>query len=376
MRPKTPRKCGRRPTRTAPCFVASRRSAGGRSAPTASRSRECLAFRAWVSGRPPKKSRTPSTTACRSNTWSSAPRSMPPFRGSTVTKPQRRQDAAGAEPEATSSTMHTQYEIGVIGAGNAAEGIIHGVLRNSVLLDDRVIASSPSEARRKLFAERFGIAVTADNRHVVRESYILLLAVKPQIYRDVVAEFADLVRDDHLIVSIMAGVSTAALESCFPGVKARVVRVMPNLASHVGAGMAGVHPGRHASEADLLRAQRIFDAGGKSVYIDDEALMDAVTAVSGTGPAYYYFFTEALIAAAQRVGLSPQYAELLAKQTALGAARMMLESGEPPDALREKVTSPGGTTAAAIESMRNSRVFEHIVDAVAAAFERSRELGR
>ena len=272
--------------------------------------------------------------------------------------------------------MHTQYEIGVIGAGNAAEGIIHGVLRNSVLLEDRVIASDPGETRRRLFAERFRIAVTDDNRHVVQESYILLLAVKPQVYREVLAGFADLIRDDHVIVSIMAGVSTSALEACFPNVPARIVRVMPNLASHVGAGMAGVHPGRHASEADLLRAQRIFDAGGKSVHIDDEALMDAVTAVSGTGPAYYYFFTEALIAAAERVGLSPQYAQLLAKQTALGAARMMLESGDSPDVLREKVTSPGGTTAAAVESMRNDSVFDRIVDAVVAAFERSRELGR
>jgi len=158
-------------------------------------------------------------------------------------------------------------------------------------------------------------------------------------------------------------------------VKARVVRVMPNLASHVGAGMAGVCPGRYASEADLLRAQRIFDAGGKSVHIEDEALMDAVTAVSGTGPAYYYFFTEALIEAGRRIGLSPQYANLLAKQTALGAARMMLETGEPPEVLRAKVTSPGGTTAAAMASMKENQVFEHIVAGVVAAFNRSRELG-
>jgi pyrroline-5-carboxylate reductase len=269
----------------------------------------------------------------------------------------------------------TQYEIGVIGAGNAAEGIVHGVLRNSVLLDDRMIASDPSPERRAAFERRFRITTTDDNVYVVRESYILLLAVKPQQYRKVIGEFANLVREDHLVVSIMAGVSTQALEACFPRIHARVVRVMPNLASHVGAGMAGVCPGRYASEADLLRAQRIFDAGGKSVHIDDETLMDVVTAVSGTGPAYYYFFTEAIIEAARRVGLSPAYANLLAKQTALGAARMMLESGEPPDALRKKVTSPGGTTEAAMASMRDSDVFERIVTGVTAAFERGRELG-
>jgi pyrroline-5-carboxylate reductase len=269
----------------------------------------------------------------------------------------------------------TQYEIGVIGAGNAAEGIVHGVLRNSVLLEDRIIASDPSPERRKAFEQRFQIATTDDNAYLVRESYILLIAVKPQQYREATRGFANIVREDHVVVSIMAGVSTRAIEDCFPQVKARVVRAMPNLASHVGAGMTGVCPGRYASEADLLRAQRIFDAGGKSVHIDDEALLDAVTAVSGTGPAYYYFFTEALMEAATRIGLSPQYANLLAKQTALGAARMMLESGETPDVLREKVTSPGGTTAAAMQAFRDSELFEHIVQGVTAAFERSRELG-
>ncbi len=269
----------------------------------------------------------------------------------------------------------TQYEIGVIGAGNAAEGIIHGVLRNSVLLEDRIIASDPNPDRRRLFERRFHVATTDDNCQLTRDSYILLLAVKPQQYREAVREFANLVREDHLVVSIMAGVSTRSLEESFPRIKARVVRAMPNLASHVGAGMAGVCPGRYASEADLLRAQRIFDAGGKSVHIEDEALMDAVTAVSGTGPAYYYFFTEALVEAAKRIGLSPQYANLLAKQTALGAAQMMLETGEPPDVLRAKVTSPGGTTAAAMAAMKDSQVFEHIVAGVAAAFNRSRELG-
>ncbi len=271
--------------------------------------------------------------------------------------------------------MHSQYEIGVIGAGNAAEGIIHGVLRNSVLLEDRIIASDPNPARREVFERRFNVATTDDNHFLVKESYILLLAVKPQQYREAVRDFASQVREDHLVVSIMAGISTRALEGCFPHIKARVVRAMPNLASHVGAGMAGVFPGRYASEADLLRAQRIFEAGGKSVHVDNEDLLDAVTAISGTGPAYYYFFTEALMQAAQRIGLSPRYANLLAKQTALGAARMMLESSDTPDVLRQKVSSAGGTTEAAMASLTASQAFEHIVEAIVAAFNRSRELG-
>lgn len=272
--------------------------------------------------------------------------------------------------------MNTQYEIGVIGAGNAAEGIVDGILRKSVLFDDRLIASDPAEDRRNRFAERFGIAVTADNRLLVQNSYILVLAVKPQVWREVVAGFADLVRGDHLLVSIMAGVSTRAIEDQVRHVPARVVRVMPNLPIHVGAGMSGVHAGRHAREADRLHAQRIFDAGGRSLLVENEADMDAVTAVSGTGPAFFYYFVEALTEAGLRMGLSEQYASLMARHACHGAARMMLETGETPAELRAKVASPGGTTEAAMDSMGDNNVFEHIVAGALAAAERSRQLGQ
>ena len=129
--------------------------------------------------------------------------------------------------------MTTQYEIGVIGAGNAAEGIVHGILRNTVLFADRMIASDPSADRRKLFADRFNIDVTDDNRHLVENSYIVVLAVKPQQHAEVCREIADYIREDHLIVSIMAGVSTAAIEALFPRLPVRVVRAMPNLPIHV-----------------------------------------------------------------------------------------------------------------------------------------------
>ncbi len=272
--------------------------------------------------------------------------------------------------------MATQYEIGVLGAGNAAEGIVHGILRNTILFADRMIASDPEEARRKLFAKRFDVAVTDDNRYLVLNSDIVILAVKPQQYVEVCQLIAECIRSDHLIVSIMAGVSTASLEALFPHVKARVIRAMPNLPAHVGAGMAGVCKGKYAQEVDMLRAQRIFDAAGRSIVIHDEGQMDAVTAVSGTGPAYFYFFVEAITAAGERAGLSHQQADILAKQACLGAAKMMLESGEPPGALRRKVTSPGGTTQAAMEFMAEHHVFDHIRDAVLAASARSREFGR
>jgi len=200
--------------------------------------------------------------------------------------------------------MNFLYEIGVLGAGNAAEGIVHGILRGTVLFNDRIVAADPVEARRDLFSNRFGITVTDDNRHVVTNSSILMLAVKPQQFANVVRAFADLITPDHLIVSIMAGVSTKAIEGMFPDREVRVVRAMPNLPIHVGAGMAGVCRGRHATEADLLRAQRIFDAGGRSIVIDDESRMDAVTAVSGSGPAYFYYFVEALTEAGAQAGLT------------------------------------------------------------------------
>jgi pyrroline-5-carboxylate reductase len=272
--------------------------------------------------------------------------------------------------------MRAQYEIGDIGAGNAAEGIVHAILRNTVLFADRIIASDPSPARRQLFSDRFHIDATNDNRELVVNSDILIFAVKPQQYVEMCKGIAEHVHNQHLVVSIMAGVSTKSIEGQFPGRSVRVVRAMPNLPIHVGAGMAGVCKGSHAQDVDLLRAQRIFDAGGRSIVIEDESLMDAVTAVSGSGPAYFYYFVEALIAAGEKTGLSRREADILAKQACLGAARMMLESGEPPDVLRAKVTSPGGTTQAAIESMSRHAVFEHIADAVLAAWRRSQELGR
>lgn len=272
--------------------------------------------------------------------------------------------------------MTTQYEIGVIGAGNAAEGIVHGIVRNTILFADRIVASDPQASRRDLFAERFKVDVTDDNRHLVRNSDILILAVKPQQFVDVCKEFVDDIRQSHLIVSIMAGVSTASIENLFSKQPTRVIRAMPNLPIHVGAGMAGICKGKHAQEVDLLRAQRIFDAGGRSIVITDESQMDAVTAVSGSGPAYFYYFVEAMIAAGEEAGLSRQHADILAKQACFGAARMMLESGESPKSLRDKVTSAGGTTQAALESMADKRVGELIQSAVLRACERSRELGR
>lgn len=269
----------------------------------------------------------------------------------------------------------SSYDLGIIGAGNMAEGIVAAVVAKGLYPPGRIIVSDPVADRRQLFAEQFGTAVTEDNRQLMEQARRVLLAVKPQNFAEMAGDLADVVRDEHLLISILAGVGTGRIAAAFPNVKARVVRVMPNLPVRVGAGIAGVFRGEHATETDLAEVRAILDAGGGTVVVADESLMDAVTAVSGSGPAYFYHFVEALVAGGVACGLPEADALKLAEYTCLGAARMMLETGEPPGELRRKVTSKGGTTQAALEHMAACKVGDAIRDAVRKAFERAKELG-
>jgi len=271
--------------------------------------------------------------------------------------------------------MACKYELGFIGAGNMAEGIVAAVAGKKLYPPGQIIVSDPVDERRKLLARQFGVAVTDDNRQLAAESRRIVLAVKPQVFERVAAGLGDAVRGDHLLISIMAGMSTERIAAAFPDISARIVRVMPNLPIKVGAGTAGLCGGKHATEQDLTDAQALFDAGGGTVVLHDESLMDAVTAMSGSGPAYFYYFVEAMVAGGVACGLSEPDALKLAEYTCLGAARMMLETAEPPAELRRKVTSKGGTTQAALEYMNGVGVGGGIRDAVRAAFDRGRELG-
>lgn len=272
--------------------------------------------------------------------------------------------------------MASRFELGFIGAGNMAEGIVAGVLRQKVLAAAQIIVSDPVEARRQFFAEDVGVSVTDDNRRVASESHCLMLAVKPQSFDEVVRGFADMITPEHVVVSIMAGMSTRRIASAIGAGKTRVVRVMPNLPIRVGAGIAGIYGGEHATADDVAFVREVFDAGGQSVVVKDEALIDAVTAMSGSGPAYFYYMVEAMTVAGIEEGLSPEDALKLAEHACLGAARMMIETGEEPAELRRKVTSKGGTTQAALEYMEKTGVGENIRLAVLAAARRSRELGK
>ncbi len=245
--------------------------------------------------------------------------------------------------------MARQYEYGFIGAGNMAEGIIAAAVKDRLFKGSEILIFDPVAERRELMAQRFGAHIAMDNAEIAAKSQRIVIAVKPQVYAEVLAPVAPLVGLDQVIVSIMAGVGTARIEAAFPHIRARVVRVMPNLAIRVGAGMSGICPGRYATAQDVGDVQTLFEAGGGTVVLNDESLIDAVTAVSGSGPAYFYYFVEAMVAGGVACGLTEPEALKLAAHTCLGAGKMMLESGEPPTELRRKVTSKGGTTQAALE---------------------------
>jgi pyrroline-5-carboxylate reductase len=271
--------------------------------------------------------------------------------------------------------MTRAYELGFVGGGHMAEGIVAGVLRAAVYPAGKIIIADPSPDRRKVMGDRFGVVTTDDNPTVIKGAETLVLAIKPQTFSDAAAELGTHLRDDQLVVSIMAGWSTASIAKALGRTDVPVVRVMPNLPIRIGAGTAGICRGSHATEADVTLVRRLFDAGGQSVVIEDEQIMHAVTAVSGSGPAYYYYFTEAIVAGGMEAGLSREQAVQLAQGTCLGAARMMLETGIEPSELRRQVTSPGGTTQSAMASMEWSGVAEAIKQAVLSAARRSKELG-
>lgn len=272
--------------------------------------------------------------------------------------------------------MARPYALGFVGAGNMAEGIVGGVLSAGVCEADAVIVADLAEERRTLFTERFGVDAIEDARKVVASADTVVVAVKPQVFADLATDLAAALRSDQLVVSIMAGWSTSAVADALGDGSIRVVRAMPNLPIRVGAGVAGIYGGADATDEDVAAVKRIFDAAGQSVVLQDESLMDAVTAVSGSGPAYFYYFTEAVIAGGIEAGLDPEQASALAQNTCLGAARMMLETGIDPAELRRQVTSKGGTTQEALESMEMAGVADAIRLAVMAAAERSKELGQ
>ncbi|HUT61162.1 MAG TPA: pyrroline-5-carboxylate reductase [Phycisphaerae bacterium] len=267
----------------------------------------------------------------------------------------------------------SDYQLGIIGCGNMAEAIARGVKSANVLPHSAMIASDPLFERRQFMTSQLGIS-TDEHNAVPAGCPRVLLAVKPQVMAAVLADIAPAVRADATVISIAAGVTTARIDAGLGG-KGHIVRVMPNTPMLVGEGMSAVAAGARATDADVQWTGKLFAACGKTLVVA-EPLIDAVTAVSGSGPAYFFYLVEAMIEAGTAEGLDADAARMLAVQTCAGAAKLMMQTDDSPQTLRARVTSPGGTTQRAIETMEAAGVKDALVRAVRAAAERSRELGK
>ena len=266
------------------------------------------------------------------------------------------------------------HTIGFVGAGNMAEAMIRGLVRGGHVAADRIVASGPRRERLDQLAAAYGVDVTTSNAEAARKSGVVVLSVKPQILDKVLREIGDQLQPGVLVVSIAAGVDTAAIEDAIaPGV--RVVRAMPNPPALGGAGATAIAAGRHASDADLATARALFEAVGIAVVLD-ESHLDAVTGLSGSGPAYIFLILEALADAGVKVGLSRRDAQRLAAQTVMGSAKLLLETDEHPGKLKDMVTSPGGTAIAGLHTLEQGGLRTTLINAVETATKRARELGR
>jgi len=262
-------------------------------------------------------------------------------------------------------------KVGFIGAGVMAQALLDGMLRAGAAEASRLYAADPSPARRSLFAERIGDHALADNLELVRACDVVVLSVKPDVVLLVADQIAGAVSAEKLVISIAAGVSLAMLEERLG--TGRVMRVMPNTTALVGAGASAYCPGPDATDDDAALAETMLDAVGVCVRVE-EKLMDAVTGLSGSGPAYVYVAIEALSDGGVRMGLPRSIATRLAAQTVMGAAKMVLETGRHPGELKDQVTTPGGTTIEGLHMLEKAGVRRAFMDAVEAATERSRRL--
>ncbi|QHI70958.1 pyrroline-5-carboxylate reductase [Tichowtungia aerotolerans] len=258
-----------------------------------------------------------------------------------------------------------------VGAGNMAEAIAAGMVRAEFCAAEKIVMTDIRPERLSGLETDLGVSTSADNS-VVKNAEIVVLAVKPQIMNDVLEDIAPVLRKETLVISIAAGITAEKIERAL-GEGTRVIRVMPNTPALIGQGASGIAAGRLADEADLEVAETILGCVGETVRVDEKDL-DAVTALSGSGPAYVFYLLESMLAAAEEMGLEKETARTLALQTVEGAARLMKDSGEEAAELRAKVTSKGGTTFAAMTSMEESGVKPAIIKALKAAQMRSKEL--
>ncbi len=270
--------------------------------------------------------------------------------------------------------MKTGKRLAFVGGGNMGEALLRGLLAAKLVAPEEVWVSDVRKERLAFLRQTYRVRTVASNAEAVKQADIVLLAVKPQVVPAVLEGLLQAITEDTLVISIAAGIPTTFISDRF-SFPVRVVRVVPNTPALVLEGMSALAGGAHARAEDLEIARRLFEAVGKVVVLD-EALLDAVTGLSGSGPAYVFQAIEALADGGVKVGLPRDVALTLSAQTVHGAARMVLETGKHPGQLKDMVTSPGGTTIAGLHALEQGGMRAALMNAVEAATRRSQELGR
>ena len=270
--------------------------------------------------------------------------------------------------------MPSKSTVGFLGAGKMATALAKGFVRAALVTPKDILASDPFDVARKTFAEQVGAETTKSNVDIAKFANVLILATKPDHVPTALAEIRDAFTENHLLISIAAGVTLAKLENGLSA-NARVIRVMPNTPALVGEGASAFALGKNATAADGELAKKLLSAVGVALLVK-ENLLDAVTGLSGSGPAYVYQFIEALSDGGVAAGLPRDIATKLAAQTVLGAAKMVLETGQHPGALKDQVTSPGGTTIEGLHELEKGQLRGVVMNAVRAATEKSKKLGQ
>jgi pyrroline-5-carboxylate reductase len=262
--------------------------------------------------------------------------------------------------------------ISFVGGGRMAEALISGVLSSGGYKAEQIHVADPDTARLDHLKKQYGVQISATNQEAVVSGYVVVLAVKPQVTAAVLKEIGDGLAK-RLVISVVAGMPLMRIiEACGP--QARVIRAMPNTPAMVGEGMTALAIGPGVGESEVACARQLFESVGRVVPVD-ERFMDAVTGLSGSGPAYVFLMIEAMADGGVKMGLSRETASLLAAQTVLGAARMVLETRQHPARLKDEVVSPGGTTIAGLHRLEQGGLRGLLIDAVEAATKRSQELG-
>lgn len=268
------------------------------------------------------------------------------------------------------------HELVIVGAGVMAEAIARGILSKGTISPEKMVAIEISLQRRELFQSQLHIQALERGEHAVAGAKFLLLCVKPYQMEHVLGELSAGLDENTLIISIAAGISSTFIEKTLgKGKRWRIIRAMPNTPMLVGCGMVAMAAGRNAGKDDLAAARKLFESSAKVIEVPEEKI-DAVTAVSGSGPAYFFFLTEQMIEAGIELGLSPEESRTLAIQTAAGAAKMMTESADAPSEHRRRVTTPNGTTHAAISHMEKENWPKIVKEALKTAAKRSAEMGK